>query len=71
MLLALDPVKCRQASRRSLTSRPDAEDWRLPLRTLGSKILVLGSLGRDTARQGDVGEQGVVFGHGDVELLVC
>ena len=46
------------------------EDGALPLLTLPGKLLVLGSLGADTARKVNVGENAVLLGHGDVDLLV-
>ena len=51
-------------------SRTQLEDRRVPSVTLLAKLLVLGSLGRDTTWQLDVGEDRVVLGHGNVHLLI-
>lgn len=48
----------------------DREDGALPLLALLGKLLVLGSLGADTTWKVDVGEDAVLLGHGDVDLLV-
>jgi len=54
----------------SLPSRTNAEDGGLPLVALSGKLLVLGSLGADTAGKGDVLEDAVVLGDGHVDLLI-
>lgn len=53
-----------------LLSRSNAEDWGLPLVTLGSKLLVLSSLGADATGKRDVLEDAVVLGDSHVDLLV-
>jgi hypothetical protein len=52
--------------------RANLEDWGLPVVTLQRKLLVLRSLGRDTTWKVNIREDGVLLGHGHVDLsLVC
>ncbi|KAI6767974.1 hypothetical protein HG530_005983 [Fusarium avenaceum] len=66
--LALDLGRRRNIS--ALLGRTNREDRALPLVTLASKLLVLGSLGADTAGKVNVGENAVLLGDSDVGLLV-
>lgn len=54
----------------ALLGRADREDGGLPSLTLLGKLLVLSGLGADTARKVDVGEDAVLLGDSDVDLLV-
>jgi hypothetical protein len=53
-----------------LLGRADAKDWGLPPVALSGKLLVLGSLGRDTAWQRDVLEYGILLSDGHVDLNI-
>jgi hypothetical protein len=66
MGLASDLANLREAG--GLLGRTNRENGALPLLALGSKLLVLGSLGRDASRQRDVLEDGVVLSDGHVDL---
>ena len=68
MRFACDRIRPRNVCR--FFRRADAENWRLPLVALGCKLLVLGRLGRDTARQFDLREDGVLLGVGNVGFLI-
>ena len=49
----------------------NSEDRGFPSVALGSKVLVLGGLGRDAARKRDVLEHGIILGHSYVDLDVA
>ena len=69
MRLASDLANLRQTG--GFLGGTNREDRALPPLTLGSKLLVLGSLGRDTSGQGDVLEDGVVLSDSHVDLGVA